>query len=86
MKLKEGYVLREIAGTWVILPLRGVDLSGMIKLNESGVLLWRGLEQGADENALVSALISEYDVGGAQAKEDVQSFLRLLHQLGCLDK
>lgn len=86
MRLKKGYVLREVADTWVILPLYGVDLNGMIKVNESGAMLWRGMEQGVDENALVKALTDKYEVSAEQAKEDVQSFLQRLHRLGCLEE
>ena len=86
MKLKDGYVLREVADTWVILPLYGVDLNGMIRLNDSGAVLWRGLEAGLDEAALVNALTSEYEVSDEQAKEDVRSFISLLHKLGYLDE
>ena len=53
MKLKQGYVLREIAGSWAVLPLRGVNLDGIIKLNGSGALLWQAMEQGADYDELV---------------------------------
>ena len=86
MRLKKGYALREVADTWVILPLYGVDLNGMIKVNESGAMLWHGLEEGADLTALVNSLTDKYEVSEEQAKEDVQSFMQQLRQLGCLEE
>ena len=86
MKLKEGYILREIAGTHVILPLRGINLDGIIALNASGVLMWRALEKGADVQALVDALFDEYEVSKEQAEKDVQRFLQLLLDFGCIEQ
>lgn len=86
MKLKQEYVLREVAGTWVVLPLKGADLDGMIKLNASGALLWQGLEQGADRSGLTALLTSEYEVTAQQAEEDIDAFLALLQRYGCVEE
>ncbi len=88
MKLKKDYVLRQAAGAWVVLPLgeEAVNFSGMLKLNESGVMLWRVLEQGGDKNALVDALTSEYAVSRDQAEADVDEFLTALLNRGCLEE
>lgn len=86
MKLREDFVLRQIAQTWVILPLgeKTVDFSGMLTLNETGAMLWRVLERTSDPKALVEALISEYDVSEEQAQSDVNAFLDKLIQVGCV--
>ncbi len=86
MKIKDGFVLREIAGTWIVLPLDAetVNFSGMLTLNNSGVMLWKELEKGCDKEALVSALINEYDVEESQASSDVESFVKKLSDAGCI--
>ena len=86
MKIKESLVLRQLADTWVVLPLadKTVNFNGMITLNESGVLLWNALETGADTDTLVKVLTSEYAVSAQQAQSDVEDFLQKLHQAGCL--
>ena len=86
MKIKEGYVLRQIATTWVVLPLGAetVNFSGMLTLNDSGAMLWRVLEKTGDKYALVRALTAEYVVSEEQAAEDVDEFLNKLIQAGCL--
>lgn len=88
MKLKKDYVLRQAAGAWVVLPLgeAAVDFSGMLKLNDSGVMLWRILEQDGDKAALVEALTTEYDVSRPQAEADVDEFLAVLMQHGCMQE
>ena len=88
MKIKESFVLRQLADTWVVLPLtdKTVDFNGMITLNESGVLLWKALETGADTDALVKALTSEYAVEETVARADVEVFLEKLQKAGCLQQ
>ena len=87
MKLKEDFVLRQVADTWVVLPLGSatMNFNGMLTLNDSGVLLWRALEQGVGREALVDALTTEYEVSRQQALVDVDEFLNRLIQVGCLD-
>ena len=87
MKINENFVLRELAGTWVVLPLadKTVDFNGMITLNESGALLWKTLENGADVDALVEVFMSEYVVSAEQARADVEYFVARLRVAGCLD-
>ncbi len=88
MKLRKDYVLRQAAGAWVVLPLgeEAVNFAGMLKLNESGVILWRALEQGGDKNALVDALTNEYNVSRQQAEADVDEFIAALTKCGCMQE
>ena len=87
MKLKEDFALRQLADTWVILPLSkdSLDFNGMLTLNESGALLWKALEQGADREKLADALLAEYIVSREEAHADVDEFLRKLADAGCLE-
>ena len=88
MKLKKNLVLREVAGTWVVLPLaeKALDFNGMLSLNETGVMLWHLLENECQEEELVTALLNEYDVGKDIASADVDEFLRTLRKAGCLEE
>ena len=87
MKLKPNFVLRQVADTWAVLSLwsEAVDFNGMITLNESGALLWKALERGADREALADALCAEYEVDRSQALADVDEFLAHLQKAGCLE-
>ena len=64
MKVKKDFTLMEVAGTTAVLPLgeKTVDFTGMLTLNESGVILWKLLEGGCTKEDLVHALLEEYDV------------------------
>jgi sensor domain CHASE-containing protein len=87
MKIKENFVLRQVADTWVVLPLGAATLNfdGMLTLNQSGVLLWQALEKGGTEAELTEVLLGEYDVSREEAAADVRQFLDTLMQSGCLD-
>lgn len=86
MKLNENFVLRQVADTWVVLPVGqiSVDFNGMLTLNEPGALLWKALEQGGDRESLAEALLNEYEVDQATALADVDEFLTKLNDIGCL--
>ena len=73
MKLKKDFVLRQVADTWVVLPVGSAtaDFNGMMTLNASGALLWKSLEQGSDREGLALALISEYIVSLEQAQKEL---------------
>ncbi len=87
MKLKEEFVLRQVADTWVVMPLgqTSVDFNGMLTLNQSGALLWQALEKGGDREALADALTAQYEVDREEALADVDAFLAKLQQTGCLE-
>jgi len=85
LKLKEGFVLQEVAGENVVLPSGDeLDLNMMITLNSTGAFLWRLLEQGAEEESLVEALLKEYDVDEALARICVADYIVKLRGYGFL--
>lgn len=86
MKLNPDFVIRNVANTWVVLPMgkATLDLNGMLTLNDSAVLLWRTLERESSREDLADALLAEYDVSREQALADVEEFLQVLRKAGCL--
>ena len=85
MKLKEGFLLRQVAGQTVVLPTGDeLDLNMMITLNDTGAFLWQQLQEERDEDALVRALLSEYDVDEDTARKCVAAFVKKLDDNGFL--
>ncbi len=81
MKLKEGFILREVAGQTVVLPLGDdLDPNMMITLNEVGKFIWLLLENETDEAAIVSAILKEYDVDRQTAEAAVSDFVKKLKE------
>jgi len=85
MKLKEDFMLREVAGQWLVVPLGEsvINVNGIITLSESGAILWKELESGdADEDKLADALMQEYEIDHGTALESVREFLDDLKEKG----
>ncbi len=87
MKLKEGFLLKEIAGSWVVVPVgeQIVDFQMMITLNETGAFLWEKLKSEISKEELLDALLSEYDVEKAVAEADIDEFLKTLSEKELLE-
>lgn len=79
MKIKDGFLLRQVAGQTVVVPVgSGLDLNMMITLNGTGAFLWERLQTETDAKALTDALLAEYDVDETRARESVDAFVQKL--------
>ncbi len=86
MKVKSNLILREIAGSWIIVPVAEmvVEFNGLMNLNESGAFLWKKLAEGAEMEELVSGMLAEYEIDEETARADIQEFVKLLDEKGLL--
>ena len=81
IKLKEGFILRKIAGENVVIPSGDeLDLNMMITLNDTAAFLWQHIEKGAEERALVKAILDEYDTDETTAANAVKNFIEKLRE------
>jgi len=86
MKLKKGFVLREVAGETVVVPA-GAELNfhGMITLNETAKTLWQALADEITEEELVKIILDEFNIDKATAARDVALFIEKLKGLDFLE-
>ena len=86
MKMKSGFVMREVAGQYVVIAIGEASKTfhGMIKLNSTGKDIWEGLEKGLEEQQIVDLLMDKYQVSQEQVREDVQEFLKQMKEVGIL--
>lgn len=87
MKVKSGFVLREVAGQNVVVPVgeTALQFNGLITLNSSGKLLWEALQEDVTINDLVELLLSKYDVTREVALKDVNDFIKVLKDRDILE-
>ena len=88
MKIKSGFVAKEIAGQYVVVALGSASkiFNGIIKLNESAKFIWDKLSVGAEKNDIVDALLEEYEgVDRATAERDVDNFINELKGANILE-
>ncbi len=86
MKLVDGFVLKNIADTFVVVPLgtNTVNFRSIISLNESGAFLWSQLETEKTEEELLNLMLNEYDIDEATARADIASFIENLKKADLL--
>lgn len=77
MKIKEGFILRNVAGSFVVVPVgqATLDFNGMMNLNETGAFLFEKMIEGISREDLIEALTNEYDVDEETASKDVDAFI-----------
>lgn len=85
-RVKEGFIIRKIGGYVMAVPTgtQTSEMHGMIALNETGELLWKLLEKGADSEELADALAEYYEVEKSVALSDVIRFINMLKEQGAL--
>ena len=77
MKIKDGYMLREVAGNSVVVAVGKavLDFNGLIILNSTGTFLWKMLKEETNQEALLTAILDEYEINEATAKIDIAEFI-----------
>lgn len=87
MKIREGFVVRQVAGVSVVISLETKvdDNNSVIQLNDTGLLLWESLVKGADKNTLVEVLLENYEVTEEIARQDVDAFVQRLESAGVFE-
>ena len=80
MKIKNGYILREVASNNIVVPVGETqfNLNGIMTLNAVGAFVWKLLENGATKDDLINAVLNEYDVDRATATADIERYLTKL--------
>lgn len=86
MRIKDGFVLRDVADQTVVIATGDASKSfhGMIKLNATGRDIWKGLEAGLSDEEIAQQLTAKYEVDDVQARQDVQAFVEQARQAGFL--
>lgn len=87
MKIKDGFILKEVAGSYLVVPLgsRVVDFASIIKLSDSGAFLWSQLESDKTEDELLTAMTEAYDVDTDTASRDINKFISKLRDADLLE-
>jgi len=79
MRIKKGFVLREVCGERVIIGegLGAINFGKMLALNETAGWLWKQAQAMGDftVEALADKLCEEYDVDADEARKDVSDII-----------
>lgn len=87
MKIKDDFILRKVADTYVVVPVNSMtlDFNGIINLNETGAFLFELLQNGATKDELLISLLEEYDVSEQKASSDIDIFIEKVKEADILE-
>lgn len=88
MKIKNGFAKREIAGSYIVVPVgsKSNEFNGMITLNESGSFFWDCFNKDITIDDAVNMVTEEYDVDAETARKDIIGFVQLLRDNDLIDE
>lgn len=84
MKIDKEFILREIAGDYILVPVgkTALDFNGLITVNEIGAFLWEKMQGETTVDELTKCVLDEYEVEEATAHADVEEFVQTLLAAG----
>ena len=88
MKAKEGFVLREIAGEHLLMPV-GDNIgkfSGTILLNRVSAFVWEQLQAPVSRDDLLQAILDRFEVDEKVAAADLDALLEKLTGFGIIEE
>ena len=82
MKLKYDFSIQEVADMFVAVGknLETQTVEQVFNLNETGAIILQALQDGCDISAIVSQLLSKYDVTPQEAETEVNEFIAMLKE------
>lgn len=86
MRIKEGFVLRQVAGQTMVIATgeASKDFHGIIKLNATGKEIWQGLTDGLSKEQIIEKIVAQYEVEVEKATEDVEAMIKQMTEAGFL--
>ena len=88
MKIKKDFVLRQVAGSWMAVPIGAMacEMGGLIALNGTAADIWNILQDDHTEDEVVDILLMHYEAERSQIQENVHDFITELRQKGMLEE
>ncbi len=89
MKLNGKYRLRKVGDTYIVVRLgdgQSVNFSRLITVNDTGAFIFKQLENGTDMDSLVAAIMGEYEIDEAGARDAAETYLTKLVDLGIAER
>lgn len=85
MKLSSGYILREIAGEYILVPVGANDgKAGLVQLNELGAFIISHLDGKKTVEDITDDIMTEFEADRQAVLDDVESFTAQMTQIGVI--
>ena len=87
MKIKSGFVMKDVAGSKVVLPLgeRRLDLNGIITFNDVGAEVFNMLDGTNSVEEIVAKIAKDYEVSTEIVEADVNELIEKMKANGLIE-
>lgn len=85
MKINPNYRLRKVGGKTIVVSLNGLNLGGVLTMNQTAEFIWNKIDEGAETEEIVEALSSECNVPQDEIRDEVKSFINALKGAGIIE-
>lgn len=88
MKIKEGYILKSVAGSNVVIAtgLERMDFNGIITFNDTGAEVFNMLNGMYTVEEIVEKLVKDYEIPYDTAKTDVENLIEKMKAQGLIEE
>ncbi len=87
MKIKDGFIMKDVAGSKVVLPLgeRQTEIRGIITFNDIGAEVFNMLDGTNSVEEIIAKIVNDYDAPYETVKSDVEKLIEKMRQNGLVE-
>lgn len=87
MKIKDGFIMKDVAGSKVVLPLgeRQTEIRGIITFNDIGAEVFNMLDGTNSVEEIIAKLVKDYDAPYETVKSDVEKLIDKMRENGLVE-
>ena len=88
MKARKNFILRNVAGEYMLVPTGDEikSFNGTLMLNEQAAFVWEKLQSSISRKVLLDDILNEYDADEKTAAQDLDDLLTRFLDLGIIEK
>jgi hypothetical protein len=88
MKIKEGYILKSVAGSNVVIATgtERFDFKGVITFNDTGAEIFNMLNGTYTVDEIIEKIVKDYEVPYETAKTDVENLIEKMRNQGLIEE
>lgn len=87
MKIKDGFIMKDVAGSKVVLPLgeRQAEIRGIITFNDIGAEVFNMLDGTNSVEEIIARIVKDYDAPYETVKSDVEKLIEKMRENGLVE-
>ena len=88
MKAKSGFVLRDVVGEKILMPVGEniTKFNGAVLLNTVSAFVWEKMQEPVSREALLQAVLDKFEVDEETASRDLNGLLETFAEIGILEE